>query len=171
MCRDSEMNNPTPMVCQNQKHVKDLNRIVGTVKKSTDTKLFTWLSRNVLHVCDGGLLRRTMYLLTLVSPISIPSFSSSPWIFGAPQIGFWRLIVRISSCTSFGIVPRPGFPRRIFQVQNKPNPLRCQPITVDAFTINAPDFQSCQVPASHTHRSRSAVVSLGRFTERCRTPI
>ena len=24
MCRNSEMNNPTPMVCQNQKHVKDL---------------------------------------------------------------------------------------------------------------------------------------------------
>jgi hypothetical protein len=24
VCRDSEMNNPTSMVCQNQKHVKDL---------------------------------------------------------------------------------------------------------------------------------------------------
>src|SRR3954451_21534308 len=47
--------------------------------------LFTWLSRNVFHLCDGGRLRCTMYLLTLVSPMSIPSFSSSPWIFGAPQ--------------------------------------------------------------------------------------
>jgi hypothetical protein len=50
----------------------------GTAKKSTDTTLFTRFSRNVFQVWDGGLVRRTMYLLTLVSPISMPSLSSSP---------------------------------------------------------------------------------------------
>jgi hypothetical protein len=43
-----------------------------------ETILFMWFSRKVLHVWDGGLLRRTMYLLTLVSPMSMPSLSSSP---------------------------------------------------------------------------------------------
>jgi hypothetical protein len=51
--------------------------MVGTVMKATDTILFTRLSRNVFQVWDGGLLWRTKFLLTLVSPISIPSLSSS----------------------------------------------------------------------------------------------
>jgi hypothetical protein len=42
------------------------NRIVGTVKKSTETMVFTWLSRKALQVWEGGLRRRTRYLLTLV---------------------------------------------------------------------------------------------------------
>src|SRR4051794_3805414 len=145
--------------------------MVGTVKKSTDTIFFTWLSRNVFQVCDGGRRRRIMYLLTLVSPMSIPSFSSSPRIFGAPQSGFSRLMVRMSSRTSFGTFGRPGLPRRIFHVQNNRNPLRCHPMTVDACMMNALDFQSYHAVASQTHRSRSADVSFGRFTERCRTPI
>jgi hypothetical protein len=36
---------------------------VGTVKKSTETRLRRWLSRKVRQVCDhGGLRWRTMYL-------------------------------------------------------------------------------------------------------------
>jgi len=49
------------------------NRIVGTVKKSTDTIVFKWFSRKVRQVCEGGLRRRTIYLLTLVWPMSMPS--------------------------------------------------------------------------------------------------
>ena len=41
--------------------------MVGTVKKSTETMDFTWLSRKVRQVWEGGLWRRTRYLLTLVS--------------------------------------------------------------------------------------------------------
>src|SRR5260370_2849939 len=33
--------------------------MVGTVKKSMDTVLFTWLSRKVRHVCEGGFPGRT----------------------------------------------------------------------------------------------------------------
>src|SRR5258708_24457062 len=69
--------------------------------------------------------RRTIYLLTLVSPTSIPSFSSSPWMRGAPQIGFSRLICRISSRISFDTGGRPVWPRRTVQDQNNRNPLRC----------------------------------------------
>ena len=52
--------------------------MVGTVKKSTEATLSRWLARNVRQVFDGGFLRWTMYLLTLVSPMSIPSFRRSP---------------------------------------------------------------------------------------------
>ena len=51
-----------------------------------------------------------------------PQFCSSPWIFGAPQIGLSRLIVRISTRTSPGTFGRPGRQRRIFHVQNMRNP-------------------------------------------------
>ena len=44
------------------------------------------------HVCDGGFRLRTMYVPTLVSPISMQSLSNSPWIRGTPQSGFSRLI-------------------------------------------------------------------------------
>src|SRR5713101_2922581 len=46
--------------------------------------------------------------------MSIPSFSSSPWIRGAPQRGFACAIVRISVRTSAGTLGRP-MRRRLFQ--------------------------------------------------------
>ena len=49
-------------------------------------------------------------------------------------------MVRINSRTSFGTAGRPGFPRRIFQVQNRRKPLRCQPMTVEAFMMKTPDL-------------------------------
>ena len=41
-------------------------KIVGTVKKSTDTNVLTWLLREVRQICEGGLRSRTMYFATLV---------------------------------------------------------------------------------------------------------
>jgi len=41
-----------------------------------------------------------MYLLTLLSPMSMPSLSSSPWMRGAPQAGLSWHIFRIESRTS-----------------------------------------------------------------------
>jgi hypothetical protein len=52
--------------------------MVGTVKKSTETIVFTWLSRKVRQLWEGGFRRRIIYLLTLVSPMSMPSLSNSP---------------------------------------------------------------------------------------------
>jgi hypothetical protein len=57
---------------------KTLNVTVGTVKKSTETRLRRWLSRNVRHICDGGLLRRPRHLDTAACEISMPNFWSSP---------------------------------------------------------------------------------------------
>src|SRR4051794_5064516 len=49
------------------------------------------VGRNVLQPCDGGRLRRAMYLATEVWPTSMPSLSSSPWMRGAPQRGLAKL--------------------------------------------------------------------------------
>jgi hypothetical protein len=90
---DIEVHHPTPVMRQHQKHVQHRNRIVGTVKKSTDTRFLTRLFRKVSHVCEGGLRSRTMYLATLVSLIWMPSLSNSPWMWRRPKADF-----RGSSC-------------------------------------------------------------------------
>src|SRR3954447_5646668 len=81
-----------------------------------DTIVPMWFSRNVRHDCDGGRRMRTRYLMTLLSAIWIPSFSSSPWMRGAPQVGFSRLIRRIRSRVSFATTGRPLLPEQILQV-------------------------------------------------------
>lgn len=113
-----------------------------------------------------------MSLPTLVSPILMPSLSSSPWTRGAPHRGFSRHIWRISSRTSWGTGGLPVLPRRIFQVQNSRYPLRCQPITVCGCTMASAHRQLLQTRDRQTHKRRSAGLNLGRFpAERCRTPI
>lgn len=84
-----------------------------------------------------------------------------------PQIGFSRLIIRISSRTSLETADRPGLPCRIFQVRNKREPLRCQPMTVAGFMMKAPDLQSCQTVQIQTHSSdhRPSVVVASRSVE------
>jgi hypothetical protein len=70
-----------PMVMrQHQEYVKDLETKGGRGKKSMETSCVRWFSRKVRQVRDGGLRLRTIYLLTLVSLILIPSLSKSPWI-------------------------------------------------------------------------------------------
>ncbi len=155
---------------QHQEHVWDLERVVGTVKKPTDTMVFDV----ILQEGPPSLRRRfpgaDQYLPTLVSPMSMPSLSNSPWMRGAPQSRFSRLILRISARTSFWTAGLPSRPRRTFHVQKSWKPLRCQAMTVSGLTITKADRQSFQTSHSHTQRSRSAEMSFGRFTERCRTP-
>jgi len=67
-----------------------------------------WLRRNVRQFCDGGPRCRIMYLETVDSAISNPSFSSSPWMRGAPYRGFSLLIGRMSSRSSGSILGLPG---------------------------------------------------------------
>ena len=89
---------------------------------------------------------------------------------GAPQIGFSRLILRISLHTSFDTGGRLRWPRRTFQVQNSRNPLRCQAMTVAGLTMRRAERHSAQAPQSQAHKQRSNRFSLGFFTERCSTP-
>src|ERR1700730_6711518 len=110
------------------------NEIVGTTNISIAAIPSAWLRRNVLQPWDGGSRRLTMYLATLVCPISTPSLSNSPWIRGAPHSGLAILISRISLRISGGTVGRP-LPRREFHLQYDLNPARCHFMTVSGFTI------------------------------------
>jgi hypothetical protein len=101
----------------------------------------------------------------LVSPISMPSLSSSPWMRGAPHSGFSRLIVRISFRTSLEIGGLPDRPWRTFQVQNRRKPLRCHAITVSGLTMTMPERQSAQTRVIHDQKSRFA----GQFRSLHRT--
>src|SRR3954452_2278006 len=107
----------------------NLNEIVGTTKRSIEASPSAWLRRNVLQPCDGGRLRRAMYLATEVWTTSMPSLRSSPWMRGAPPERIGKLIARISrriSSVTFGL-PTRG---RDFQRQKERKPARCQRIRV-----------------------------------------
>src|SRR4030095_9926487 len=74
-----------------------------------------------------------MYFETVACETVTPSFSNSPWILGAPQRGFSYLTRRIRSRSSLLIMGRPDR-RRLFHVQYRLNPARCQPTTVSGRT-------------------------------------
>src|SRR6266446_1267467 len=66
----------------------------------------------------------------------------------------------------------PTWPCRIFHVQKRRNPLRCQAIAVAGLTMSSAERQSPQTRERKTQNKRSAAVSFGRFlAERLRTPI
>src|ERR1035437_6740344 len=170
MCGDVEMHDPPAVVSQHQEHVQHV-KANGRHREEVDRN-------RGLHVVfqegppslRSGFRRWTMYLLTLVSPMSMPSLRSSPWMRGAPRIEFSRLIFRISLRISFDTGGRPGWPRRTFQIQNSRNPLRCQAMTVPGLTMQRAERYSAQTPQNQTHRNRSNRLSFGLSTERCSTP-
>jgi hypothetical protein len=70
----------------------------------------------VRQVCDGGLRRRGMYLDTVGSLMSNPSFNSSPWMRGAPQVAFSLTIGRMRRRIVTSTRGRPPL-LRLFHVQ------------------------------------------------------
>src|SRR5262249_48601500 len=85
-------------------------RIVGTVKKSTETNVLAWLFRKVRQVCEGGLRCRTMYLATLVSPMVMPNLSSS-WDPSLPQFSHSRPVEITSLPATYqNMSPQPSYP-------------------------------------------------------------
>jgi hypothetical protein len=70
--------NPAPVVCQYQEHVQELKPDGWHGEEVDRGQALEMVGENVRQVYDGGFLRWTTYLLTLVSPMSIPSFRSSP---------------------------------------------------------------------------------------------
>ena len=92
---------------------------------------------------------------------------------GAPQVGFERDILRISSRIAWSTEGRPGLPARLLRVQNRLKPSRCQRITVAGWTIAS----ACSQPlnsrdnVAHSPRSADPMRSLRLPTLRLRTPI
>ena len=158
-----EVENAPAVMSQHQKHVKHLKANSRHGKEIDGDQLL-----GVILQESSPILRPwpcTIYLLTLLSPMSMPSLSSSPWMRGAPQPEFSRHILRIRSRISREMTGRPGWPRRTFQVQNRRKPARCQAKTVSGLTMARAGRQSRQMRDSQTHNRRSAGVNFGRFLD------
>jgi hypothetical protein len=69
----------------NRRNHKEINRAIPSAR----------LRRKVFHVCDGRPRLGTMYFETRLGDFE--AFRSSPWMCGAPQSGFLKLILRIRS--------------------------------------------------------------------------
>ncbi len=119
---------------------RSLKLIVGTTKKSIDARSWACLRRNVRHVWDGFFDFFTMYLLTVASDTSKPSFNSSPCILGAQHSGLVEHIVRIRFLISGSVFLLP-VRWCDFHFQNILNPALCHRITVSGFTIMRASFQ------------------------------
>src|SRR5207249_11764961 len=73
--------------------------------------------RNVRQVCEGGVRRFGMSRETVRSATWKPSFSSSPWILGAPQRGL-AAVIRVTRAAISGLTggrPRVGRPESLVQ--------------------------------------------------------
>jgi hypothetical protein len=78
---------------------------------------------------------RERYRETVRSEISNPSFNSSPWMRGAPQVGFSLAMVWIAVRTSRAVNGLPTSLLRDRKRQYKRKPFRYQRTTVSGFTI------------------------------------
>ena len=99
-----------------------------------------------------------------------PSLSSSPWMRGAPQVGFSATMRKIKSRISLPIRFRPGATLafdKSFQYRRKP--ARCQPTTVAGVTISRQSLQPAHRLLTATQNSRSSVFNRGRLFLRFKT--
>jgi len=110
-----------------------------------------------------------MYLVTVAWLTSMPGFNDSPWMRGAPHNGLSRLVRWLSSRISCEVRGRGGFPWQDFHFQNRPNPWRCQPMTVSGSTMTRASFQRRHRRERKTQNRRSSGRSHGRGLSRFRT--
>src|SRR6516162_3486793 len=129
-----------------------------------ETRSWTWLARNVRQVWDGGVCRFGSSRETVRSATSMPSFTSSPWMRGAPHKGFAAAIreIRALIAALTGGRPTGGRPESLVQCARKRR--RCHRRTVSGATITRAALHPVQTLASQTHRRRSVRRSLGRVT-------
>ncbi len=168
MHRYAEVQNPAPVVCQPQKHVKDLkpdgrhgeevdrDQALEMVGEKGSPSL-RWRVPTADHVLtDTG---------SADVNAELQEFAVNP---RAPHSGFSRLVLRIRPRTSLVTAGRPGLPHRAFQVQNSGKLFRCQAITVSGWTMTSAVRQSLiQIYENHNPRGngRSAL----RFLRSVRT--
>src|SRR2546427_3431058 len=138
---------------------------VGTVKKSNAIRSRAWFIRKARHAGDGGRRGRSMYCETVACETVRPSFNSSPWILGALQSGFARLICRSRSRSSLPIAGRPHR-RRLFHAQYSLKPRRCHRATISGRTTCKELRQFFHSLDRTTQKIRSISVSRGPWLTR-----
>src|SRR5712692_4880856 len=130
-----------------------------------------WLRRNVSQrsSAPGGGRRRGRHLDTLRSETSKPSMSSSPWMRGAPQVGFSNASPWINARRRGSIGGRPRRRRCESQVQERRKLAWCQRTTVSGFTKTSTSDHRNQSRRRASQNSRSAATMRGRRPFRANT--
>jgi hypothetical protein len=126
-----------------------------------------WFARNVRHVCDGTVRRSGRYRDTVRSETTIPSFSNSPWIRGAPHSRFSMAMRRMRARTSASMHGLPGR-RRERRLQHPRKPSRCQRATVAGWTSTSASLHRGHHGRRHSQNRRSE--RRKRRSARARTP-
>ena len=104
------------------------------------------------------------------SETSKPSMRSSPWMRGAPHVGFSTTIRKINSRTSFDVCRLPmGLLTLETSFQYKRNPPLCQRTTVSGVTARRDRCHADQNRRMATQKSLSSRSSLGCGCRRFRT--
>ena len=99
-----------------------------------------------------------------------PSMSSSPWMRGAPQVGFSATIRKINSRISLQVCLRPsGFLTLEISLQSKRKPTRCHRTTVSGVTMMRDSFHPDQNRRTATQKILSKRRSLRRGCRRFST--
>src|ERR1700687_2814578 len=94
------------------------------------------------------------------SETSKPSMRSSPWMRGAPHVGFSTTIRKINSCTSFDVCRLPtGRLTLEISFQYKRNPPLCQRTTVSGVTAMRDCCHPDQNRRTATQKSLSTTAS------------
>ena len=169
MLGDIEVKDAPAMVGEHDQDEEDAHASGRTVKKSIETSSRTWLVRNVRQVCDGDERRLGSSRETVRSATSRPSFSSSPWILGAPHSGLAAAILRDQGA-DLGVDPRPahgGASGERGPVVAEASPL---PSQHGGWRNNArARLHPAHIRDSPTQQSRSRPRSFGRVTVRVYT--
>jgi hypothetical protein len=120
----------------------------------------------------GSLGARFIQREMVLSESSKPSMRSSPWIRGAPQVGFSTTIRKINSRTSFGVDLLPTCLRTLeISRQYIQKPVRCQRTMVSGVTMRRDCFQADQTRRAITQKSLSRMSRLGRGCRKARFSI
>src|SRR6266481_5013473 len=113
---------------------------------------------------SGSLGARFIQREMVLSESSKPSMRRSPWIRGAPHVGFSTSIRKINSRTSFGVRFLPTCLRTLeIRRQYIQKPVRCQWTTVSGVTMRRDCFQADQTRRAITQKSLSKRPRLGRI--------
>jgi hypothetical protein len=106
---DVAVQNAAAIVADDEEAVVMLKVTVGTVKKSMAAMASRWLRTKASQrlAGSGALGPRFIQREIVLSETSQPSMRSSPWMRGAPQLGFSATIWKIRSRTSFDVCLLP----------------------------------------------------------------
>jgi len=141
------------------------------VKKSIAAIASRWLRRNASQRLAGSGSRgaRRIQREMVRSETSKPSMRNSPWMRGAPHVGFSAIIRKINSRTSFGVCLRPTC---VLTLEISLQYIRTSPVPPDqvsGVTMMRECFRADQTRRATTQKSLSKMPRLGRGCRRLST--